>query len=265
MGVKGLSKLLSEFCKIEYSLEFMKDSRVAIDTSIFLYRYKYGSNDDTDVFLKKFEAQIKNFERYNITPIYVFDGKPPIQKAETLKKRNLTREKAKKIADDETDIEKANNIRKNIIYITSDDTQNVKNLFDKMGIKYVCPDFTEGEKYCAFMNKNGLVDFVLSNDYDTVVFGCSKLVNTINDSCYKTFDTENILINLGIKKEDLVDLCISCGTDYFPQGIPKMGPKKSLAFIKRYGRIENWGIEIPEDLNLQDLRRIFLDDPPPYE
>jgi 5'-3' exonuclease len=76
------------------------------------------------------------------------------------------------------------------------------------------------------------------------------------------YDTKEILEHLSMTKEELVDLCIASGTDYFPQGIPRMGPAKSLVYLKKYGNIENWTcIAVPENLNVQNIRDIFFTDP----
>lgn len=261
MGVKGLSKLIKQFARTENSLEFMANSIVAIDTSIFLYRYKYGTSN-TEMFLRRFLKQIRTFQRFGVTPIYVFDGIPPEEKKVTLEKRNLTREKGKVNAELEPDLEKAKNIEKNIICITKQDTNNLVKFLELLGVKYILPGYTEGEKYCAYLNKNGYADYAMSNDYDTIVFGCTKLVTTVNDSCYNVYNTKEILENLDISKEHLVDLCIASGSDYFPQGIPRMGPKKSLDYLKKYGNIEKWdNISVPENLNVQNIRNIFCTDP----
>ena len=52
-------------------------------------------------------------------------------------------------------------------------------------------------------------------------------------------------------------MCIACGTDYYPQGVFKYGPVKSLKSVIDYGNIENWGIELGEEFNIDNIRSIF--------
>lgn len=257
MGVKNLSKAVASFKKFENSLEFMRNSSVAIDTSIFMYRYKYSAFINPGMFIERFKRDISIFKIFDITPIYVFDGIPPKLKQETHEKRKLAKERTKILSQDNKELEK------NIINISKEDTQNVKNLFDSLDVKYFCPEKTEGEKYCAYLNKTGLADFVMSNDFDTLVFGCNKLVFTLANNCYNVYDTKEILNSLELTKEEFVDFCISCGTDYYQEGIPGLGPKKSMTLIKKHGLIETWNFILPEKLkdNLQEIRDIFLVDP----
>lgn len=261
MGVKGLSKFILQFCKMETNLEFLRNKRVAIDASIFLYRFKYGTNDNRQAFINKFLKQIVMFKKHCITPIYVFDGIPPSEKGDTLKKRSETKEKYTNMASESQCPEKTKTLMKNVINITQEDLINVKNLFTDNCVEFIEPKFTEGEKFCAYLNKIGYVDSVLSNDHDTIVFGCKQLVCTINDNSYKVYNSSEVLSGLQITGEQLVDICIASGTDYSPSGIQGLGPAKSLKLSKENGPIENWGVPVPEEMNLQIIRDLFLSDP----
>lgn len=72
---------------------------------------------------------------------------------------------------------------------------------------------------------------------------------------------DTLLEGWGITREGLVDLAMLVGTD-FNDGIKGIGPKKALALVRQYGRIENMPEEIraalgdPEIVN--EVRRIFL-------
>ena len=94
MGIKNLNTLLKKHVKngiqIE-SLENFSDNIIAIDTSNYLYKFKYDNGN----FLRKFIDQIMLFWKFKITPIYILDGAPPKQKNETLKKRKNIKNKNK--------------------------------------------------------------------------------------------------------------------------------------------------------------------------
>ena len=262
MGVKGISKIVKKFGKKYSNLEFMKGKRIAIDASIFLYRFKYNTVT-TQAFIQKFHAQIKLFIDNEITPIYVFDGVPPEIKQVTLDSREKTRNQAVLLADLEKDPEKVEKIMKNVIRVTKEDKLNLKEFFDMNGVKYICPEATEGEKFCAYLDKTNQVDFVLSNDYDSIAFGCTNLVFTNNDSTYTLYNTQTILseLNGGISQEDYIKMCIASGCDYYPQGIKNFGPSKSLAAIKKRVPFENWpGNDIPKE-TVETMMKIFLEDP----
>ena len=77
----------------------------------------------------------------------------------------------------------------------------------------------------------------------------------------ETIELSRLLDGWGITRESLVDLAILVGTD-FNDGIKGIGPKKALALVQKYGRIENMPEEIrsgvgdPEVVN--EIRSIFL-------
>jgi flap endonuclease-1 len=55
-----------------------------------------------------------------------------------------------------------------------------------------------------------------------------------------------------------VDLAILIGTD-FNKGVKGIGPKKALALVQTYERIENMPSDIPDTLgDVDDVRRIYL-------
>ena len=87
MGIKHLNKYLQSNCKKsirQISLHELRDRKIVIDTSIYLYRF-LGEN----ALLENFYLMISIFREYNIIPLFVFDGKPPKEKYEFLKKRKM--------------------------------------------------------------------------------------------------------------------------------------------------------------------------------
>jgi len=69
----------------------------------------------------------------------------------------------------------------------------------------------------------------------------------------------DVLSTLQVTREQLVDMSILIGTD-FNDGVRGIGPKKALAIISKYGRLE----ELPKDGKVSapeeypEIRRIFL-------
>lgn len=261
MGIKGISKLIREFSK-DITLAELANKKIAIDTSIYLYKFKYNSVGNE--FIKKFVYQLISFKKFNIEPIYIFDGKPPIEKQITKDKRKSIKEKAIENAQNENDPEIKKTIEKNIINISPEDISNLKSLFHYTNTKWISCN-TEGEKYCSFLNKIGEVDAVMSNDFDSLTFGCENLITSSGDNSLKLYNLTKILTELKISMTDYVDICIASGTDYCPTGIPRIGPVKGLNYVKKYGLIENWEhIILPENLNvdsIKNIRNIFYQDP----
>jgi len=257
MGVKNISKVLKKYGK-SIDLLDLKDKTIAVDTSIYLYKFKYNTKNND--FIKKFIYQIYSYKKQNITPIYVFDCVKQEHKQETINKRKKIMEKNQKAFDEEQDPEEKKKLEKNIIKITKEDVTNLKTLLDICKIEYINSS-TEAEKHCSFLNKTKKVDYVLSNDYDSLTFGCEKLITSDFTHGYTEYCLKEMLEDKKISLKDYVEVCIACGTDYFPSGIPNIGPVKAFNNVKKYGNIENWKkIEIPEDIKLDTMRSIFLED-----
>src|SRR4029453_330414 len=115
-----------------------------------------------------------------------------------------------------------------------------------------------------------------SKDYDSLLFGAPRLgrflsisgkeflpsKGTFCPTVPRTIVLDRLLRGWGITREGLVDLAMLVGTD-FNDGIKGIGPKKALALVQRYGRIEDMPAEIRDALGDQDtidsVRRIFLE------
>src|SRR2546429_111087 len=66
------------------------------------------------------------------------------------------------------------------------------------------------------------------------------------------------LVNLGITREQLVDMGLLIGTD-FNEGVRGIGPKKALALIRKHGALEGALAELGVDIESKDeVRKIFL-------
>ena len=96
MGVKLLNRFIkSKCCNNEtikkVGLYKLNKKIVAIDTSIYMYRFAV----DNGIY-EGFYNMCSLFTKYNIKPLFVFDGKPPKEKENELKHRSEEKKKAEK-------------------------------------------------------------------------------------------------------------------------------------------------------------------------
>ena len=92
MGIKDLNTFIKvNACDSiqEYHFFELKGKRVAIDVSIYFYKFLYRNPN----YLESFFIQAAKLMQYGITPIYVFDGAPPKRKQ---KKLNIALKKSEK-------------------------------------------------------------------------------------------------------------------------------------------------------------------------
>ena len=85
MGVRNLNSLIRQMCirtLKKTPLSDLKDKQIAVDISIYMYKFKQNGDLIDGVF-----NMINIFQKHNIQPIFVFDGKPPIEKQDILNER----------------------------------------------------------------------------------------------------------------------------------------------------------------------------------
>jgi 5'-3' exonuclease len=278
MGVKNLMNFLRKRIPqvfYEIPIDAFYAQRIAIDTSVFLYKYICLDNGLRGNWIDYFIQLIQFFKRHNIHPVFVFDGKPPNEKLATKEKRNDQRKKLQlKIERIETilddlensvdikeisellgkDIDTIQSFTKNIIrthletvlyklksqciYVTSKHVMTLKRLLSACGVHWIqAPD--EAERFCAFLAISNKVSAVLSVDSDVLVYGTPIFIHhlDIEAETVKVVCYQDILQELQFTHEQFVDFSIMCGTDY-NTNIAKIGPMKSFELIDTYICIE---------------------------
>ena len=252
MGINGLNTFIKE--KIpnaiqEIHLKRFKGSRVAVDTSIYFYKFLYKN----DRFIEGFFQQIYRLMLNGITPIYIFDGTPPPEKKETLLLRKEKREELKKnipIIEDKInslgdymtkqhDIFELNKLKKKNIRVTTFHRNTLKSFLDMIGIPYFQAE-GEADIVCNTLFKNGTVELVLSDDMDLLVSGTDKLLRNFNVSSNKImyYDVKKIISMLELDESKWLNLCILSGCDYC-QRIPGIGIKNAYKYVTKYDSIHD--------------------------
>jgi len=207
----------------------------------------------------------------------VFDGKPPKLKRNLLEVRRQRKIKAEiewEAAVEAGDIETARTKAQQTTRLDPDMILESKKLLDFLGIPWVDAP-SEGEAQVAHLLSNKVVDYGASQDFDTVLFGASKLVRNLTLSGRRKLpkqqkwvevspeiiDVELSFENLKLSREQLVDVAILMGTDFNP-GIDGIGPKRGLKFLQEHGSAEAVLNEIGKEItNLDEIRGLFLDHP----
>lgn len=107
-----------------------------------------------------------------------------------------------------------------------------KQLLKQFGFPWhVAPGEAEAE--CALLQREGIVDAVLSEDVDTLMFGSGVTLRnwTAEGGSAKTpthvnvYRAEETLAGSGLDGQGMVLVALMSGGDYIPEGIPGCGPK----------------------------------------
>ncbi len=289
MGIK-INELVKDVRKT-ISFENLLNKKIAIDAFNAIYQFLAIIRQGDGTLLMDLEGNVTShlsglfyrnikFLEYNIKPIYVFDGKPPELKLETIIERRKVKAEAKEKmikAQEEEDFQEAKKQAQRTSKLDENMIEESKSLLNYMGIP-VIDAASEGEAQSAYLVNKGEAWASASQDYDTLLFGCERFLRNFSVSRSKkvkdttvSLDIEYIslsklLLNLGISREQLIDMGILIGTDFFP-GIKGIGQHKALELIKKHDSLENMlenNIEISGnplmlDMELvQHVKDIFL-------
>lgn len=236
--------------QMEYSTNNLYGKTIAVDAYIILYKLLTTTikNDGSPYFSngKNVSAIIgmsrtyeKIFKSLNINPIFVFDGKPLEEKYETIKERNSKKNDAyKKYEEAKTegnfDDMKKYSVR--TVKITYDIVSSFKEYISTLGYSYVNATH-DAEAVCAELVNNGFADYALTQDTDTILYGCNGIIRNLKSSTYDLVSSERILRNLNLTNNQLIYLAIITGTDY-NVGIYGIGANKGLKYVKNANSIE---------------------------
>lgn len=280
MGV-NLGDLIS---KKKITFDDLKGRVIAIDAYNALYQFLtiirsasgeplMDSHGRITSHLSGLLYRTSNLIEKGIKPVYVFDGKPPALKEAELKRRLEVKEEAiikyeeaiKKGA-----FEEARKYAQISARLKDEMVEEAKQLLTLLGVPWIQAP-SEGEAQAAYMAIKNDAWCASSQDYDSLLFGAPRLVRNLTISGKRKLPKKNVYVEvelelielnkilkeLGLTREQLIDLAILIGTDYNPEGVKGIGPKTALKLIKEYGRIEAIKLEkIPE--NFLEIRELFL-------
>lgn len=229
MGIKNLNRYLRDKCSdksiYKTDLNAFNNKTLVIDTSIYLYQF-IGDN----ALMENMYLFISIMKSCKITPIFIFDGKPPQEKRDLIKERGLKKKLAenkfnelsktldnkqlnedqRRIVEVELDV-----LKRQFIRVQDTDIVNVKKLMDAYGVVYYdAPN--EADELCAYFVKTGLAHGCISDDMDMFLYGCPIVLRNfslLNQSvlCY---DTSNILKELDMTETQFREILVISGTDY---------------------------------------------------
>lgn len=212
---------------------------------------------------------------YDLSLIFVFDGRPPSRKRRELEARRTVREKAAReyeAAVARGDFETAWSKAVSSSRLTRPMTADAQHLLTLLGIPWIqAPG--EGEAQAAHLCRKGEVWAAATRDYDALLYGTPRLLRflTVAGREYlpsqgtsrplepELIDLAAFLQGIGLTREQLIDVALLIGTDY-AEGVRGVGPKGALRLIQTHGRLEDLPADLREQLpeDLTELRGLFL-------
>ena len=228
MGVKQLNGFLRKKCKPQtiqkVDLQTISGKTIAVDTSIYLYRFM-----SENALMENMYLLISILLSYNITPIFIFDGKPPPEKYELLKRRRLAKTAAEHqyntlhelltsnpLKSDQKNLSfEMDQLRQQFVRIRESDISMVRDLMNAYGVSYYnAPG--EADQVCAHLVRTGKAYACLSDDMDMFLYGCPRVLRNLSllNKTILHYDTDSILNDLNLNEKQFRELMILSGTDY---------------------------------------------------
>jgi hypothetical protein len=170
------------------------------------------------------------FRYNNIIPVFIFDGKPPPEKKELLKKRQQDKTAAKnefnklkeqmelnELSDEEKQeiFISMDQLKKQFVYMNHTKIEKVKELIRAYGATYYdAPG--EADELCALLVNTNKVWACLSEDMDLFVYGCKRVLRyiSLNNQTAVLYYTKGILTELNMNLKEFREICVLSGTDY---------------------------------------------------
>ena len=203
------------------SLQYLEKKVIVVDTSIYLYKF----SEKGDV-LENFYLMISVFRHYSINPVFVFDGKPPIEKKDLLIKRKQEKQAAedkynelKHEAEDSgltpVLVHEMENLKRQFVRVSDADIQGAKALMRAYGITYF-ESRGESDQLCAYLVKHNYAWACMSDDMDMFLYGCPRVLRHMSLAKHDVvfYDTEKILADLDMSQDTFLDIAVLSGTDY---------------------------------------------------
>ena len=186
--------------------------RIAIDISIWQFQIQSGEGGKNPA-LRTLYYRLLRLLALSIQPLFVFDGsqKPPF------KRGNKTTSNAACLPN----------------FLT-------KELLKNFGFPYhTAPGEAEAE--CALLQKEGIVDAVLSEDVDTLMFGCTLSLRNWTAEAVRgnkgpthvnVYHAATTKTKTRLDNEGMILVALMSGGDYIPAGIPGCGIKTACEAAK---------------------------------
>lgn len=244
----------------ERELSDFSGKTIVVDASIYLYRF--NTNNEL---IENLYIMISILRQNNITPIFIFDGKPPPEKYESLNIRRKERDDAEKMYEmliknnnivgvNKTLLEK---IKRKKTKINSQNIQEVKNLLEVCGVSYVEAS-GEADELCAYCVIKNLAYACLSDDMDLFIYGCPRIMRyfSMMNQSIVYYELERILESLKIPQDIFINMSILSGTDYNEQFVSF--DKLYYDFINNNEEFnKNILDKIDKDTGIKDIRNYY--------
>lgn len=250
MGIQHLNAYFKKNARSEsikkMHFKALANRVIAIDASIYLYRFLAE-----DSLLENIYFMVALMKHYGIIPIFVFDGKAPLEKHKLLEKRNQDKNAAEKkynelsetlanIQNEQSKIELEEyiyNLKRKFVRLKWTDVCVVQQLLTAFGVTYIVAD-GEADVLCAQLVLKRRAYACLSEDMDLFLYGCPRVLRYLSlmNETMVMYNLDNILKDINLTLKEFKEICILSGTDYNYGSNCNITLYQTLGYFKQYKR-----------------------------
>ena len=219
---------------------------IAIDASIYLYRFLAE-----DSLLENIYSMVALMKYYKLIPIFVFDGKAPVEKKKLLEKRHrdklIAEKKYNELSNQLDNLsnsanrqeleEHISNLKRKFVRLKRTDIVAVQDLLTAFGVTYLVAD-GEADELCANLVIKRKAYACLSEDMDLFLYGCPRVLRYLSllNETMIMYDLEKILCDINLSLDEFKEICILSGTDYNYNNGCDITLFQTISYFKQYKR-----------------------------
>lgn len=187
--------------------------------------------------------------RAGITPVFIFDGRPPAAKADVVDQRRTFRQAAhKEMAEikaglESEDLPMANKsemerrhaaLQKKAPTVSCGEKDDIKKLLYGAGIQFITAA-GEADDILGFLCRKGELQGVVSTDMDMLARGVPLLVipETPDATVLTEIRLADVLAGLGLQYPQFVNACMLMGSDYSVKGWHSVEPRVAVELARK--------------------------------
>ncbi|KAE8250947.1 hypothetical protein A4X13_0g4231 [Tilletia indica] len=250
MGIQGLLPLLKDIHNPTHVKEY-KGKTIGIDAYVWLHRGAYACAQElvlgqpTDKFIRYAMHKINMLKHFGITPYLVFDGDKLPSKAHTEDDRDKRRAENKSRAEKclaAGEKEQARDLFSKCLDISPAIAYQLIKVLRREKVSYIVAPY-EADAQLAYMEKEGIIDGIITEDSDMLVFGCKRVLFKLDSDggCIEILQsklTANKSVSfVGWTIHEFRQMSILSGCDYL-ESINGMGLKNAHRLLRRYKTVD---------------------------
>ncbi|CAE7169948.1 unnamed protein product [Rhizoctonia solani] len=248
MGIQGLLPLLKPV-HINTNIAEFSGKTLAVDGYVWLHRGAYAcaaqlvKRQYTTKYVDYVMHRVRMLRHHGIAPYIVFDGGPLPAKRGTEKDREEKRAKSlaqAQVLEAQGKGNEAYEFYKKCVDITPQMAYQVIKALRAEGIPYVVAPY-EADAQMAYLEREGIVDGIITEDSDLVVFGCRNLLFKLgpDGSCVnvRRDDLGAVKDLLGWSSDELRWMAMLSGCDYI-DSLPGLGLKTAHKLLRKWKTAE---------------------------